>query len=136
MKAKKQKVSLPIGRTALLAFQMNSLRDECCYAAEKMLQQTPLNEAELEECARLDDALAEAQQVLWLSWVADCAFSVPQTAQPGQVSWWLLFCPGEAAFSDGSVISFSLMAFRGKMFFCLSAPDAWQGMPRTPILAG
>jgi hypothetical protein len=64
MKAKKRQVSLPIGRTALLAFQMNSLRDECCEAAEKMLEQMPLNEAELEECARLDDALAEAQQVL------------------------------------------------------------------------
>ena len=64
MKKKKQKVSLPIGRTALLAFQMNSLRDECCEAAEKMLQQKPVNEAELEECARLDDALAAAQQVL------------------------------------------------------------------------
>ena len=64
MKAKKRQISLPIGRTALLAFQMNSLRDECCEAAEKMLQQMPLNEAELEECARLDDALAQAQQVL------------------------------------------------------------------------
>ena len=64
MKTKKQKISLPIGRTALLAFQINSLRDECCEAAEKMLQQKPVNEAELDECARLDDALAEAQQVL------------------------------------------------------------------------
>jgi hypothetical protein len=64
MKKKKQKISLPIGRAALLAFQMNSLRDECCEAAEKMLQQKPVNEAELDECARLDDALAAAQQVL------------------------------------------------------------------------
>jgi hypothetical protein len=64
MKTKKEKISLPIGRTALLAFQMNSLRDECCEAAEKFLRQQPVNEAELEECARLDDALAEAQRVL------------------------------------------------------------------------
>ena len=64
MKSKKQKISLPIGRTALLAFQLNSLRDECCEAADKMLKQMPLNEAELEECARLDDALAEAQRML------------------------------------------------------------------------
>jgi hypothetical protein len=64
MKIKKQKVSLPIGRAALLAFQMNSLRGECCEAAEKLLRQAPLNEAELEECARLDDALAEAQRLL------------------------------------------------------------------------
>ncbi|HEX4265538.1 MAG TPA: hypothetical protein VH597_14475 [Verrucomicrobiae bacterium] len=64
MKSKKSKISLPIGRTALLAFQLNSLRDECCEAADKMLRQTQVNEAELEECARLDDALAEAQRVL------------------------------------------------------------------------
>lgn len=64
MKAKKQKISLPIGRTALLAFQINSLRDECCEAAEKLAKQKPMNEAELDECARLDDALAEAQQLL------------------------------------------------------------------------
>lgn len=64
MKTKKQKVSLPIGRTALLAFQINSLRDECCEAADRLLRQKSLDEAELEECARLDDALAEAQRVL------------------------------------------------------------------------
>jgi hypothetical protein len=64
MKSKKQKISLPIGRTALLAFQINSLRDECCEAAEKILRQQPVNEAELDECARLDDALAEAQRTL------------------------------------------------------------------------
>lgn len=64
MKTKKQKISLPIGRTALLAFQINSLRDECCEAADKLLRQKSLDEAELDECARLDDALAEAQRVL------------------------------------------------------------------------
>ena len=64
MKSKRQKISLPVGRTALLAFQLNSLRDECCEAADKILRQIPLNEAELDECARLDDALAEAQRVL------------------------------------------------------------------------
>jgi hypothetical protein len=74
MKNKKQKISLPIGRAALLAFQINSLRDECCVAAEKMLREKPLNEAELDECARLDDALAEAQRLL-KSVVARIAFS-------------------------------------------------------------
>jgi hypothetical protein len=74
MKTKKQKVSLPIGRTALLAFQMNSLRDECCEAADKMLRQKPVNEAELDECARLDDALAEAQRLLKAA-VARIAYS-------------------------------------------------------------
>jgi len=63
-----------MGRTALLAFQINSLRDECCAAAEKILRQKPLNEAELDECARLDDALADAQRLL-KSAVARIAYS-------------------------------------------------------------
>jgi hypothetical protein len=74
MKTKKNKISLPIGRAALLAFQINSLRDECCGAAEKILRQKPLNEIELDECARLDDALADAQRLL-KSAVARIAFS-------------------------------------------------------------
>jgi hypothetical protein len=74
MKSKRNKISLPIGRTALLAFQMNSLRNECCEAADRLLRQYPLNEAELDECARLDDALAAAQRVL-KSAVAGIAYS-------------------------------------------------------------
>jgi hypothetical protein len=64
MKIKKAKISLPLGRAGLLAAQINSLRDQCCEAAEKLVQQDPLNEAELDECARLDDGLAAAQRVL------------------------------------------------------------------------
>ena len=57
-----------------MAFQINSLRDECCVAAEKLLRQKVLNEAELEEAARLDDALAAAQRIL-KSAVARIAYS-------------------------------------------------------------
>jgi hypothetical protein len=64
MKTKRTKISLPIGRAALLAMQMNLLRDECCEAADRILRQKPVSEAELDECARLDDALAEAQRLL------------------------------------------------------------------------
>ena len=74
MKKKKAKVSLPLGRAGLLAFQINVLRDECCEAAEKLIQQKQMDEEELDECARLDDALAEAQRVL-KSAVARIAFS-------------------------------------------------------------
>jgi hypothetical protein len=74
MKKKKSKISLPLGRAGLLAFQINVLRDECCEAAEKLIQQKQLDEEELDECARLDDALAEAQRVL-KSAVARIAFS-------------------------------------------------------------
>jgi hypothetical protein len=74
MKAKKTKVSLPLGRAGLLAFQINGLRDECCEAADKLMKEKNINEDELDECARLDDALAEAQQVL-RSAVARIAYS-------------------------------------------------------------
>ena len=74
MKAEKQRVSLPLGRAALIAFQLNSLRDECCEAAEKLCQRRKVDESELEECARLDDALAEAQRLLKFA-VAEVAYS-------------------------------------------------------------
>jgi hypothetical protein len=74
MKTKKTKNSLPVGRAGLLAFQINLLRDECCETAEKLMQQKQINDEELDECARLDDALAEAQRVL-KSAVARIAYS-------------------------------------------------------------
>lgn len=64
MSNKKPKITFPLGRAGLLALQLNSLRDECCYAAKTILQQEPLNEAELDEAARLDDAIAETQRIL------------------------------------------------------------------------
>jgi hypothetical protein len=59
-----KKVILPIGRTAQVAFQLEAMRAECCAAAHLLANENPVNEAELEECARLDDALAEAQRLL------------------------------------------------------------------------
>ena len=55
---------LPIGRAAQVAFQIEAMRAECCAAALLLANDTPLDEAELEECASLDDALAEAQRLL------------------------------------------------------------------------
>ena len=64
MRANKHKVRLPIGRTARLAVQLEAMRAECCQAAELLMQREPLEEAELNECARLDDALAAAIRLL------------------------------------------------------------------------
>jgi hypothetical protein len=64
VKVSKPKVILPIGRVAQAAFQIEAMRAECCAAAHLLASENPLNEAELEECARLDDALAEAQRGL------------------------------------------------------------------------
>ena len=64
MRANKHKVRLPIGRAARLAFQIEAMRVECCQAAEILMRQKRLDESELEECARLDDALAATQRLL------------------------------------------------------------------------
>ena len=63
-KANKNKAVLPIGRTARLACEIETLRAECCKAAALLNQQYPPDEAELEEAARLDDALADAHALL------------------------------------------------------------------------
>ena len=63
MRANKQKIRLPIGRTLRLTWQIEAMRFECCAAAEKLMKQKRLDEAELDECARLDDALAVAHRL-------------------------------------------------------------------------
>ncbi len=55
---------LPIGRTARIAYEIDAMRADCSQAARAVMKKKPLNEAELEECARLDDALAEAHRLL------------------------------------------------------------------------
>jgi hypothetical protein len=56
--------ALPIGRTARLSFEINDTRAACCQAASELLNHSPVDEAELEECARLEEALAKAQRLL------------------------------------------------------------------------
>jgi hypothetical protein len=55
---------LPIGRTARLAFEIDSLRKRCSQAAQFLVDQDVLDEAQLEDCAHLDDALAKAHRLL------------------------------------------------------------------------
>ncbi len=57
-------MKLPIGRTAKLIFEIDALRAQCSEAAQIMLSQNPVNGEEFEECARLDDALARAHNLL------------------------------------------------------------------------
>jgi len=64
VRVNKSKAILPIGRAAHVAFQLEAMRAECCAAARLLVDETPLNEEELEECAVLDDALAQAQRLL------------------------------------------------------------------------
>lgn len=64
MKANKTNVRLPMGRIARAAFQIETMRVDCCEAAALLMRQKVLDEAELDDCARLDDALAEAHRLL------------------------------------------------------------------------
>ena len=56
--------TLPLEYAAQIAFELNSMRRECSEFAMRLLSRRPLDEANLEECARLDEALARAHMVL------------------------------------------------------------------------
>ena len=57
-------VKLPIGRMARLVFEIEAIRGDCCDAAKELLAQESVDEIELEECARIDDALLKAHSFL------------------------------------------------------------------------
>jgi len=64
VRSSKRHVTLPIGRIARLAYEIDGLRLECSKAAQVLVSRKTLDETELEECARLDDALARAHRIL------------------------------------------------------------------------
>lgn len=64
MRTTKRKAVLPIGRAARIAYEIDAMRAACCTAAQVVVNRKTLNEIELEECARLDEALAQAHRVL------------------------------------------------------------------------
>jgi len=56
--------AIPIGRTAKIAYELDSLRAGCSRAAAVLVKQNTFEAAELEECALLDEAVAHAQRIL------------------------------------------------------------------------
>jgi hypothetical protein len=56
--------ALPLDCAAEIIVELQLLRAECCAAAQHAAGQIPLDEAALEECARLDDALGRAHRLL------------------------------------------------------------------------
>lgn len=64
VRSTKTQATLPIGRVARVAYELDALRARCSQTASVVLSKPSLDEAELEDCANLDDALAEAQRVL------------------------------------------------------------------------
>ena len=57
-------IKLPIGRTARLVFELDAIRGECAQAAAELLAQPDMDGNEFEECAKLDDAVAQAHRLL------------------------------------------------------------------------
>ncbi len=64
MRSTKRQTALPIGRTARIAYEIDAMRAACCRAASVLASKDPVDEAELEECACLDEALAKAHRLL------------------------------------------------------------------------
>src|SRR5262245_8684714 len=64
VKSTKSHTRLPIGPTARITFEIDATRAACSRVAQAILNDKSFNEAELEECARLDDALAQAHRLL------------------------------------------------------------------------
>lgn len=64
MKSSQQPGGLPLDYISELSFEIHLLRSECSEAAQRLMGQTSLDEWALEECALMDDALAQAKRVL------------------------------------------------------------------------
>jgi len=64
VRSTKRSPGLPIGRAAKLAFDLDETRAACCQATSIILSKKTVDQAELEECTRLDDALARAHRIL------------------------------------------------------------------------
>ena len=60
----RRNITLPIGRTAKLAYEIDALRGDCCKAAAALTRKPDFEEAELEECVQLDEALAKVHRLL------------------------------------------------------------------------
>jgi hypothetical protein len=60
-------ITLPLEYAAQIVFELQSMRRECSEFASRLLSQPNTTERDLEDCARLDDALAGASQVLRLA---------------------------------------------------------------------
>jgi hypothetical protein len=64
MNKPEQPNTLPLEYAAQIAYELNSMRRECSEFAMRLLSRRPLDETNLEDCARLDEALSRAHGVL------------------------------------------------------------------------
>ncbi len=56
--------ALPLDYVAEIVLELGLVRDECVNAARAVMARKPLDEKLLEDCARLDDAVALAHRIL------------------------------------------------------------------------
>jgi hypothetical protein len=64
MKADQQPVTLPLDYVSEMAFEMHLMRGECGDLARQLINQSTPDEPALDECAQLEEALAQAQRTL------------------------------------------------------------------------
>ena len=64
MKTTHQQSALPLAYTTEIMMEIFLMRDECSNLAQGLMNARPLDEPALEECAVLDDALAQAHRTL------------------------------------------------------------------------
>ncbi len=64
MRTPEPAATLPLAYAAEILFELTQLRQECSDAAEGLVNAERLDEEGLEECARLDDAVAHAHRIL------------------------------------------------------------------------
>ncbi len=80
MKSPDKPVTLPLEYATELAMELHLMRAECSDAASHLIEEAPLDEVGLEECAVLDEALARAQSILQ---AAVCSIQKLRSARGG-----------------------------------------------------
>ena len=64
MKPTLRHTDLPVRPAVRIACQLDAARAACSKVAQRLLSREPVNEQELEDCARLDEVMAQVQKLL------------------------------------------------------------------------
>jgi len=64
MKPSRRQTELPVRSAVRIAYQLDVTRAACSKVARRLLSREPVDEQELDECARLDEVIARVQKVL------------------------------------------------------------------------
>jgi hypothetical protein len=64
MKPTHRYTELPVRPAVRIAYRLDEARAACSKVARRLLGRDPVNEQELEECARLDEVVGRVQELL------------------------------------------------------------------------